>query len=59
MQPLGFLTSFALLTFFLVMLVFHRSALTAGVTAVLCALGFYVIFPLLLGLDLPTGVLGF
>jgi putative tricarboxylic transport membrane protein len=59
MQPLGFLTSFALLTFVLVALVFRRSAWTAAATAVGAALGFYVVFPLLLSLPLPTGVFGF
>ena len=59
MGPLGFLVSFALLTFFLVMVVFGRPALKAGMTAVLAALGFYVIFPLILSVPLPTGVFGF
>lgn len=59
MGPLGFLVSFALLTFFLVTVVFGRPVLTASATALLAALGFYVIFPLLLSLPLPTGVFGF
>jgi putative tricarboxylic transport membrane protein len=56
---LGFLLSFALLTLFLVTVVFGRSVLAAGATAVLAGLGFYLVFPLLLNLPLPTGVFGF
>jgi putative tricarboxylic transport membrane protein len=59
MGPLGFLTSFALLTFFTVAVVFKRPLTTAGATAVLTALGFYLIFPLALSIELPTGFLGF
>jgi putative tricarboxylic transport membrane protein len=59
MGPLGFLISFALLTFFMVVVIFKRPLVTAGVTAVLTALGFYLIFPLALSIELPTGVLGF
>jgi putative tricarboxylic transport membrane protein len=59
MGTLGFLLSFALLTFFVVTVVFKRPPLTAGATAVLTALGFYAIFPFALSIELPTGVLGF
>jgi putative tricarboxylic transport membrane protein len=59
MGPLGFLLSFALLTFFVVTVVFRKPLATAGATAVLTALGFYLIFPLALSIELPTGVLGF
>ena len=59
MAPLGFLLSFALLTFFVVVVVFKRPLVTAGATAVLTALGFYLIFPIALSIELPTGVLGF
>jgi putative tricarboxylic transport membrane protein len=59
MEPLGFLVSFALLTFVMVMVVFGRSPVTAAATALAAALGFYVIFPLVLGLSLPTGLFGF
>jgi putative tricarboxylic transport membrane protein len=59
MGILGFLVSFALLTFFLVVVVFKRSPMTAGATAVLTALGFYIVFPLALSIELPTGFLGF
>jgi putative tricarboxylic transport membrane protein len=59
MEPLGFLVAFALLTFFMVMVVFGRSMVTAAATAVLSALGFYLVFPVILSLQLPTGFLGF
>jgi putative tricarboxylic transport membrane protein len=59
MGTVGFLVSFALLTFFVVTFVFRRSLLAAGATAVLSALAFYLIFPLALGIELPAGPLGF
>lgn len=57
--PLGFLLPFALLTFFVVAVIFKRSPLVAAATAAGCALAFYVTFPVLLGVSLPTGPLGF
>jgi putative tricarboxylic transport membrane protein len=59
MEPLGFLLAFALLIFFMVTVVFRRSLLAAGLTAVLTALGFYLVFPVALELQLPTGLFGF
>jgi len=59
MEPLGFVLSFALLTFFIVAFIFRRPLLTAGVTAVCVALGFYLVFPIALSLPLPAGFLGF
>jgi len=59
MAPLGFMLSFALLTFFVVAWVFRRSLLTAGITAVVTALAFHLVFPVALGVDLPVGVFGF
>ena len=59
MNWLGFLLSFALLTFFIVAIVFRRSLIAAGVTAVVTALGFYLVFPVALSLELPTGLFGF
>ncbi len=56
---LGFLVSFAILTFFMVAFIFRRPPLTAAVVAVCTAAGFYVVFPLALSVELPTGVLGF
>ena len=58
LKPLGFLLSFALLTFFLVTVVFRRSPVTAAITALAVALGFQLTFPLALGVPLPVGLLG-
>lgn len=56
---LGFMISFAILTFFMVVFVFRQPAIMAGVIAVCTALGFYLLFPLALSAPLPTGVFGF
>jgi putative tricarboxylic transport membrane protein len=56
---LGFLVSFALLTFFIIAVIFRRPLVTATVTAVVAALGFELVFPVALGVSLPTGWLGF
>ena len=58
LKPLGFLVSFALLTFFIVAVVFRRSAVAAAVTALAVALGFQITFPWALGVPLPVGLLG-
>jgi putative tricarboxylic transport membrane protein len=59
MEPLGFLVSFALLTFFIVAVMFRRPVITAGITAVVTTLAFHVVFPVLLNVPLPIGLLGF
>src|SRR3954451_2593368 len=59
MAPLGFVLSFALLTFFIVAWVFRRSLLTAGITAVVTSLAFHLIFPVALSVELPTALFGF
>ena len=59
LKPLGFLVSFALLTFFIVAIVFGRSLVTAAVTAVAVMAGFQLTFPVALGVPLPVGLLGF
>ena len=59
MEPLGFLVSFALLTFFIVAVIFRRPVITAGITAAVAALAFHVVFPVVLNVPLPTGLLGF
>jgi len=56
---LGFLLSFALLTFFMITLVFRETVVRAAVVAVGAAAGFYLVFPLALGVSLPVGVFGF
>jgi putative tricarboxylic transport membrane protein len=59
MEPLGFVLSFALLTFVIVIFIFHRPPLTAGLTAAGAALAFHLTFPVILNVPLPTGFLGF
>jgi putative tricarboxylic transport membrane protein len=59
MPWLGFLLSFSVLTFFLVAVIFRQSLLSAGLVALGTSAGFYVVFPLVLQVPLPTGFLGF
>jgi putative tricarboxylic transport membrane protein len=59
MAWLGFLISFAILTFFMIAVVFRQSPVTAAVVAVAASAGFYVVFPLALSVSLPTGLFGF
>jgi putative tricarboxylic transport membrane protein len=59
MEPLGLVLSFALLTFVIVILIFQRPPLTAGLTAIGVALAFHLTFPVILSVPLPTGFLGF
>lgn len=56
---LGFLASFALLTFFIVAVLYRRPPRIAAIVAISGAVGFYLVFPLLLGMVLPVGILGF
>jgi len=58
LKPLGFVLSLALLTFFLVIVIFRRSPVTAAITAGAIALGFHLTFPVALGVQLPVGLLG-
>lgn len=50
---LGFVVSFAALTFFMVAVMYRRSAATAAIVAVSTAAAFYVLFPLALGVAIP------
>lgn len=59
LKPLGFMLSFALLTFFIVAVLYRKPLATAAITAASCAAGFYLVFPLALKVSLPTGILGF
>ena len=59
MDFVGFLISFALLTFFIVAVIFQRPLATAGVVAIASALAFHLIFPVALSVSLPTGPFGF
>lgn len=56
---LGFSLSLGLLTFFLVLVLDRRSPWIALNVAVALSLGFHLIFPLALGVSLPTGPWGF
>lgn len=58
-KVLGFVISFGLFTFFVVAVTYRRPARVAAVTAAGIALGFYCVFKLALGLELPAGPLGF
>jgi putative tricarboxylic transport membrane protein len=59
MPWLGFVLSFALLSFILVRFQFGQSLRTALFAACGLAVGFYVLFPLALDVPLPTGIGGF
>jgi len=58
-KPLGFLISFALVTYFVVAVMYRRPLKIAALVATAIAAGFYFVFPFALGLALPVGVLGF
>jgi putative tricarboxylic transport membrane protein len=58
-KPLGFVISFALLTYFIVAVMYRRPLKTAALVAVASAGGFYLVFDRALGVPLPVGVLGF
>jgi putative tricarboxylic transport membrane protein len=49
----GFVIGFAVLSFFLVAVMYRRSLPVAAAVAVGLAAGFYAVFPLLLGVNLP------
>ena len=50
---IGFLPAFALLTFFIVAVMYRRPLAVAGTVAVALSAGFYLLFPLALGVKLP------
>lgn len=56
---LGFVASFALLTFFIVAVMYRRPIRVAVTVAGAGGAAFYLLFPLALGVTLPVGVLGF
>ena len=58
-KPLGFVISFALLTYFIVAVMYRRPLATAALVAVAGAAGFYLVFDRALNVPLPVGVLGF
>ena len=59
LKLLGFAISFALLTFFIVAVMYRRPPGLAALIAVAASAGFYLVFPLALGVSLPAGILGF
>lgn len=59
LKPLGFVASFALLTFFIVFVMYRERLWVALALAAGLAAGFYVVFPVALGLALPAGPWGF
>ncbi len=56
---IGFAASFALLTFFIVAVMYRRPFALAATVAAASAAGFYLVFAVVLGVPLPTGALGF
>jgi len=58
-KPLGFVISFALLTYFIVAVMYRRPLATAALVAVASAAGFYLVFDRALSVPLPVGFLGF
>ena len=58
-KPLGFVVSFALLTYFIVAVMYRRPLKTAALVAVASAAGFYLVFDRALGVPLPVGIIGF
>jgi putative tricarboxylic transport membrane protein len=56
---LGFVAGFALLTYFIVAVMYRQPATTAAAAALGAGLGFYLVFDLALGVSLPAGILGF
>jgi putative tricarboxylic transport membrane protein len=56
---LGFVVGFAILTYFVVAVMYRRPLKTAALVAVASGAGFYLVFQLALGVPLPAGVLCF
>ena len=59
LKVLGFVVSFALLTVFIVSIMYRRPFTHGVAAAVIAAAGFYLLFPFALNVTLPVGVLGF
>lgn len=59
LKVLGFLLAFTLFTFFVAAVMYRRPLLPSLAAAVGCALGFHLLFPLALNVELPKGFLGF
>jgi putative tricarboxylic transport membrane protein len=52
-QLVGFLPAFALLTFFIIAVMYRRPLVVAATVSVALSAGFYLLFPLALGVKLP------
>lgn len=59
LKPLGFVVSFAVLTFFIVSVMYRRPLVVATAVAIAGAAGFFFLFTYALGVSLPAGVQGF
>ena len=53
LKAAGFLICFAALTYFMVAVMYRRSRVTAAIVAASVTAGFYLVFPLALGVPLP------
>jgi hypothetical protein len=58
-KVLGFAVTLALLTLFIVCVMYRRPVFHGVAAGVLTSAGFYLVFPLALNVELPRGVLGF
>lgn len=58
-KTLGFAISFALLTYFVVAVMYRRPLRVAALVAAASAAGFYLVFAVALGVPLPVSALGF
>jgi putative tricarboxylic transport membrane protein len=56
---LGFVAGFGLLAFFIVAVPYRRPLKSAALIAACSTAGFYLVFPVALGVELPAGLLGF
>ena len=59
LKPAGFVASFLLLTMYLVMVIFRRRFLPALILGVAASAGFWLLFVMLLKVQLPVGPWGF
>ena len=59
LKLLGFAVCLALLSYFVVAVMYRRPARTAATVAIALGAGFELVFPVALGVALPTGILGF
>ncbi|HSQ02742.1 MAG TPA: tripartite tricarboxylate transporter TctB family protein [Burkholderiales bacterium] len=59
LQVLGFVVAFGLLVLFIVAVIYRRPLRTALAVATGTAIGFYLVFPVALNVELPAGLFGF